>query len=129
MKLTLIDYSDQHFTSPPPERRGKFIQVLSEDTEYIVMSPRELSTFHANIAERFFTRRGIRGKYNHKRDNFRIDHPLWTILGGGHWELDEETGTLTLSGLSMAYGRFQSSGGLARRIEKALPGYRVLIRS
>jgi len=129
MELTLIDYSNQYFSSPPRQRRGKFIQVLSEDTEYIVMSPREQSTFHANIAERFFSSLGVRGQYNHKRDNFRIGHPGWTILGGGHWELDEDAGKLTLSGLSMAYGRFQSSGGLAVRLEKLLPGYRVSVTS
>lgn len=128
MKLTVIDYSPEHFPSPPRHRKGKFIQVLSEEGEYIIMSPKEMSAFHANIAERFFASRGVQGRYNHKRDDFRIDHPGWTILGGGHWELEEDTGVLTLWGESMAYGRFQGTG-LARRMEKALPGHRVICKS
>jgi len=129
MKLTVIDYSKEHFSSPPRHGKGKFIQVLSEEAEYIIMAPREMSAFHANIAERFFSSRGVRGRYNHKRDDYKIDHPVWTILGGGHWELEGDPGVLTLSGESMAYGRFQG-GGLAGRMEKALPGgRRVIVKS
>jgi len=128
MELKVIDYSDMYFSSLPPARSGKFIQVMSEDSEYLVLSPRELSVFHANIAERFFSSMGIRGQYNHKRDSYRIAHPSWEILGGGHWELDEETGALTLSGTSMAYGRFLSTG-LAQKVAKARPGLRVIIKS
>jgi hypothetical protein len=128
MRLEVMDYSHKHFSSPPRQRRGKFIQVLSEGSEYIVMSPKEQSAFHANIAELFFSSRGLRGSYNHKRDNYSIDHPGWSILGGGYWELDEDKGVLKLSGLSMAYGRFRDSG-LARRMEKSLTGLRVVTRN
>jgi len=128
MKLTVIDYSLEHSPSPPRQRKGKFIQVLSEKAEYIVMSPKEMSTFHANIAERFFSAQGVLGRYNHKRDDYKVDHAGWAILGGGHWELDEDSEELTLYGMSMAYGRFNSSG-LAERMEEALPGLRVMIKS
>jgi len=128
MKLTVVDYSQEHFHSPPRQRKGKFIQVLSEDAEYIIMAPKEMSTFHANIAEKFFSAHGIRGRYNHKRDNYKITHNGWAILGGGHWELDEDSGVFTLYGMSMAYGRFNSAG-LTERMEKAMPGHRVIVKS
>lgn len=128
MEFILIDYSAEHFGSLPIRRGGKFIQVIQAHAQYIIMSPRELSVFHANIAERFFNARGIRGRYNHKRDSYHLEHPEWAILGGGHWEVDDETRILTLSGTSMAYGRFHGQG-VALHMEDALPGYKVIIKS
>ena len=128
MRFKVIDYCPDHFEVMPKERSGKFIQVMGNDTEYIIMSPRELSTFHANIAERFFSGMGLSGKYNHKRDNYTLNHPEWALPGGGHWEIDATLGTLTLSGQSLAYGRFISDG-LAKKMQKAMPEYRVIIKS
>lgn len=129
MDFNVIDYSGRYFPSSLPAKRGgKFILVLSEDSEYLVMSPREQSTFHANIVERFFSELGISGRYNHKRDSYSISHTSWEIMGGGHWEIDENSCFLTLSGTSMAYGRFHSPG-LARKVEKALPDLKVKIKS
>lgn len=98
MRFELMDYSRDYFDKLPPERGGKFIQVIGGDTHYIIMAPREMCTFHANIAKRFFDSLGIRGRYNHKSDNYTLTHPDWALPGGGHWELNEKDRTLTLSG-------------------------------
>lgn len=128
MEFELQDYSSVHHCRIPEQRDGKFIQAFSAKCQYIVMAPKEMCAFHANIAERFFTGLGVNGRYNHKRDEFKVDHSGWTIAGGGHWRIDDAALTLELAGESMAYGRFISNG-LARDIESALPGYKVIIKS
>lgn len=129
MGLSVIDYSARAKGVPEPRRGGKFIHVrlsVPTKTDYIIMAPREMAVFHANIAKMFFEDQGIVGTYNHKRDNYTIAHPDWDILGGGHWEMDEDAGVLELSGKSLAYGRFHSSG-LARRVERAMPDTTVRV--
>jgi hypothetical protein len=133
MKCILIDYG-----TPDPravkagtrasERRGKFIQVRNGDTEYLALSPKALAAYHANIAERFFSEMGITGSYNRKRDSYRVKSPGWSIVGGGHFALDEERRELHLSGTSMAYGRFDPAG-LRERLYTSgiLPGYRIIV--
>jgi hypothetical protein len=129
----MIDYSAYFFEevsglSVPEQRNGKFIQVRDSDTEYLVLSPKRLSPYHANIAERFFLARGIAGTYNRKRDHYTVHDPDWVIAGGGIWEIDDEARKLSLSGTSMAYGGYDPRG-LARRLRSADPlsGYRIKI--
>ncbi|MBF0328142.1 MAG: hypothetical protein HQL10_03220 [Nitrospirae bacterium] len=113
MHFTLIDYSEQYFTTLdkdkiPEERTGKFIQVINHNIgmEYLIMSPIELSFFHANIAEKFLSEQGIQGYYNAKKDKYYINNPEWEIVGGGMWTLDSDNKTLSFSGKSLAYGDF-----------------------
>jgi hypothetical protein len=118
MRFKLVDYSQGFYGERVPcERRGKFIQVRNANKEYLVLAPGELCQYHANIAERFFEDMGIAGVYNDKRDSFRIEHPAWTIVGGGSWSADDSKLRLKLSGQSLAYGRFDRKG-LARRLQK-----------
>jgi hypothetical protein len=127
------DYSVHYFTevaktAVPAKRQGKFIQVrrYSTATEYLVLSVRELSAYHANIAGRFFGEQKVAFRYNRKRDFLEIDSPDWEIAGGGMWEMDESEKTLKLSGRSQAYGAFDPAG-LASRLKKvpALSGFRI----
>ncbi|NIP95283.1 MAG: hypothetical protein GWO24_18285 [Akkermansiaceae bacterium] len=130
MKFFLTDYSrDFYGDREPRERRGKFIQVRSGDSEHLVFAPREMCTFHANIAERFFDALGFSGRYNRKRDHFTPRAAGWEIVGGGHWSAEDIKKELELSGTSMAYGRFDPEGLLERlsRI-KALSGYTIHIK-
>jgi len=131
MSFNLIDYSKVYFKSvlktPVPARRdGKFIQVRNNNHEYLLLSPVELTAYHANIAERFFSGRGIGGRFNKKMDYYEVGDPEWEIIGGGMWSVDEGKKTLRLSGRSQAYGTYDSRG-LAARISASgqFPGYSV----
>ena len=113
MKCVLVDYSGSFRNTGQaslPKRSGKFIQIRTGDTEYLVFSTADLSQYHANISERFFTDHGVWGTYNSKRDFYRIDDPAWEIVGGGAWSADYDSKTLHLSGISQAYGRFDEAG-------------------
>ncbi|MBC8872901.1 MAG: hypothetical protein H8E44_25990 [Planctomycetes bacterium] len=109
MAITVVDYSDVYFAEikegeVPRRRDGKFVLMANNGNRFAVFSPRGLSFYHANIVERFLSLQGIGGQYNAKRDSFQPQPSTWEILGGGHWQLDEEQGTLRLFGRSQAYG-------------------------
>jgi hypothetical protein len=134
MKFKIIDYSDIYFktiskTDVPSKRGGNFIQIMDEDTEYLVLSPAGLSSFHANIAERFCLLKGIEGAYTTKRmDKYEIYDPEWIIIGGGKWVIDEKEKRFHLFAESGTYGKFDSRG-LRKKIlaTERLVGYEVKI--
>ncbi|MEW6110452.1 MAG: hypothetical protein AB1632_15005 [Nitrospirota bacterium] len=95
MRFFIIDYSEIHYKSkgkdtPPARRRGKFIQIRKDKTEYLVLSPGDFTAYHANIAEKFFSQNEIEGTYNNKRDHYEIRNPDWDIVGGGMWSINEK---------------------------------------
>jgi len=112
MKFLLFDYSKVYYetiskTTVPSERGGKFIQIRNEDKEYLVLSPKELSSFHANIVERFCLLKGLEGEYTTKRmDKFEISDPDWDIIGGGKWFVNDKKKWLHLFDVSGVYGKF-----------------------
>jgi len=135
MKLKFIDFSDLYYGSipkkgKPRKRKGKFIQLRNNGTEYLVLSPISLSPFHANILERFCLTNGIYGGYtNSKMEKFEIEDFEWEVVGGGHWEMDDEKKILVLSGASYVYGRFAPSGLHEKiRTVDSLKGYKVVIK-
>jgi hypothetical protein len=73
----------------PERRHGKFIQIRSDETEYLLLSPGDLSAYHANIVELFFSEKQIEGMYNGKQDYYEINAPGWKIIGGGMWAINE----------------------------------------
>lgn len=129
----LLDYSEIYYgairkASLPDKRLGKFVQIRNNGTEYIVLSPKGLSVYHAHIVELFFTERKIRGDYNRKGDHYRIYENGWEVLGGGMWAINETDRLLHLSGSSQAYGRYERRG-LREKIEalREMCGYRIVI--
>lgn len=109
MKVTVVDYSEVYFVTLqdeeiPRKRDGKFVLLDNAHDRYVIFSPRGLSRYHANIAERFLELKGVKGKYNAKKDVFLPESQDWEIVGGGHWTVDEDEGTLRLYGYSQAYG-------------------------
>jgi|Deesub1362A_J573_1020465.scaffolds.fasta_scaffold09760_2 hypothetical protein len=118
MDFVLVDYSEVYYrvitkTAMPEKRSGKFVQIKNYETdrEYLVLSPKGLSTYHANIVERFcLLNNKIKGSYNEKRDYFEIHDPEWYVIGGGMWMLDETNKVLELSGTSRGYGKFDPNG-------------------
>jgi hypothetical protein len=133
--FALIDYSSVYFIDiekglVPARRAGKFVQImnLAFDKEYFVMSPKELSIFHANIVERFCLLNQIAGQYNAKKDFFRIRDWEWAVIGGGVFEIDDAAKVIGLSGTSLAYGQF-CQDGLKNKLMSSdqLQGYAVNI--
>ena len=110
--MNIVDYSNVYYPlilkkPVPTDRKGKFVLVtnLATQEEFFVMSPIELSKFHANIVERFCLVNKIQGAYaNAKRDNFRIFDSDWHAQGGGFWEINSKKESIALFGSSQAYG-------------------------
>ena len=135
MNFFLIDYSDQYFrrikkSEVPRRRGGKFVQILDEanEGEYLVLSPKDLSVYHANIVERFCAPKGIKGSYNPKKDNFTIHDKDWVVAGGGIWAIDEDKKSLELSGASERYGAFEATGLKSKIFNSGIfSGYSLLI--
>ncbi len=136
MTFELMDYSDLYYAEMlrqdvPSMRSGKFVQIRDEEAgrEYLVLSPKGLSAYHANIVERFCSRgREIAGCYNPRKDSFRISDSSWNVIGGGVWTIDAKNMTLDLSGISQAYGRFDPRGLKDRILAlDGMKGYTVWI--
>jgi len=124
-----IDYTGEFFRSViPPRRKGKFVQVTDGETDYVVLAPYELATHHAVILDRFCTLHEVKGAWIRKPAEFRILDGAWAILGGGHFEIDDDARSLRLFGDSMAYGGFDRDG-LKEKLSTlpALQGYLIRI--
>ena len=115
MRFVIIDYSKDFQKNKAaqiisPKRNGKFIQVRKATVEYLVLSPKESSVYHSDIAERFLTEKGIAGRYNDKGDLYEISDPGWKITGGGFWSIDENEKIIQFFGSSRSYGKFDRRG-------------------
>jgi len=131
--VVIIDYSEAYYrvvakTAVPAFRNGKFIQVRHGDTEYLVLSPREYSPYHADILERFCRERSISGAYAEGKKRFDIHDAEWVIKGGGKFEIDETKRQIRFYDDSMAYGRFEA-GRLREKVSHSdtFRGYEVRI--
>lgn len=113
--MILIDYTLFYYTSvartvAPPVTTGKFVQIQHGGERYLVLSPKELTKYHANIIERFCMDKGIEGSYDARREVFTIYDRAWEILGGGKFERDANRKAIKLYDNSMAYGKFKAEG-------------------
>ena len=133
MLMTLFDYTPVYFnslagTSVPTVVAGKFVQIRSGNTLYLILSPREFTKYHANIVERFCMDKGIEGSYDAKREKYTIADQAWQVIGGGKFERDADKKAIKLYDNSMAYGKFDATG--LKDMLGALPelsGYAVTI--
>jgi len=133
MAIELIDYTQLYYaaiakTDVPPVIEGKFVQIRNESMEYLVLSPKEFTKYHANIVERFCLDRGIEGSYDPERKRYDIYDQEWIIVGGGKFEIDAIKKTVRLYDDSMAYGKFDTRG-LPEKINSipAYSGYAVVL--
>ena len=115
MAIELIDYTQLYFTAiaktdVPPVIIGKFVQIRNESMEYLVLSPKDFTKYHADIVERFCLDKGIEGSYDPDRKRYDIFDQEWDIVGGGKFEIDATKQTIRFYDESMVYGRFDSRG-------------------
>jgi hypothetical protein len=115
MTFTILDYCDFYYkniakTALPPVRSGKFAQISSMEDEYLILSPKLFSEYHADIVERFCELHEIDGHYDKVRYVFKIHYNKWKVKGGGRWLMDDNVRVLNLFDDSKAYGRFDSKG-------------------
>ncbi|MBF0457972.1 MAG: hypothetical protein HQK99_08770 [Nitrospirae bacterium] len=134
--MEFIDYSDFYYREklkepPPPQRTGKFVQIRNDTGgDFIILSPKGFSPYHADILRFFCGQRGIDGLYSSELKFFEISDPTWRVTGGGKWSIDEGLKTLRLHGYSQAYGSFITNGlkeGLSKIND--LAGYEITIES
>ncbi len=130
--MILIDYTPFYYTSiaqtgTPSVTTGKFVQISHEGSFFLVLSPKELTKYHANIVDRFCMDKGIEGAYDAKRERFLIADQAWQVIGGGKFERDENKKTIKFYDNSMVYGKFDATG--MKEALQALPefaGYAIL---
>jgi len=113
--LTVTDYSEDFFTGPdggvvPPRRGGKVVVIEGGGGRHMVFAPRGLARNHSNIVEQFLLSRGVLEHTGGQLDDFHCSSAEWRVLGGAHWEVDEEAGGLRLWGLSQQYGELDLHG-------------------
>ncbi len=123
MEFRLIDFSPILYRkSVPAARGGKFLQLVEDgEIELLILSPYELSKYHAQILERYCMLNDIEGRFVKKPDYFQVTAADIEIIGGGHWKIDESLRRLVLTGESTMYRRFNPEG-LAEKV-RALPRY------
>jgi hypothetical protein len=133
MAVEFINYTHLYYTAIaktdlPPVIIGKFVQIRNGPMEYLVLSPKDFSKFHANIIERFCFDKGIEGSYDAERKRYDIHDQAWNIVGGGKFEIDAIKKTIRFYDDSMAYGKFDSRGLAAKaRSLPAYEGYSVIL--
>lgn len=133
MKTIVVDYAEHYYLNiasrqVPDRYSGKFVQLLNNNNEYLVFSPKEFSKFHANIVEHFSKERGLAGAYDSEKKRYDLLEPQWEIIGGGKFEIDRIKKELRLYDDSMAYGRFKDEG-LRERLQNTeeFSGYTIVI--
>ncbi|MBI3872936.1 MAG: hypothetical protein HY304_07675 [candidate division Zixibacteria bacterium] len=93
--------------SAPSEHQGKFVHIVGPQEEFLVLSPIELTEYHAHIVQRFSRRRAdLSSVSTPAGDVVLFGTPGWSIKGGGRYRLDRGHRTLSLWGSSKAYGQF-----------------------
>jgi hypothetical protein len=133
MATVLIDYTRLYYTAIaktqiPPVTSGKFVQIRNGSTDYLVLSPKDFTKYHANIVERFCFDNGVKGSYDRERKRYDIYDQEWVITGGGKYQLDKKEKVIRLYDESMAYGKFDPRG-LREKIpaQPELSGFTVQI--
>ena len=123
MGFCVVDFSSvQYPDGMPAVRQGKFLHLLEGgEKELLVMSPYELSMFHAQILERHCKINGVEGRFIRKPELYEVIGADIEVIGGGHWKLNETEFQLRLFGESTVYGKFRAQGLLEK--VRSIPEY------
>ena len=131
MGFRIVDFSPvQHPDCVPAVQQGKFVHLIEGgEEEFLVLSPYELSVFHAQILERYCQLNGLEGRFIRKPELYEIIGADIEVIGGGHWKLDEAQLKLALFGESTVYGKFGAEG-LQEKVQalSEYKNYEVVIR-
>ena len=131
--MVFIDYAPLYYrkmlgTEVPSVIRGKFVQIRSESTEYLVFSPKEFTKYHANIVEQFCLDNGLEGNYDTGGKHYDITDRAWSIAGGGKYEINTGEKTIRLFDDSLAYGKFNKQNMADKILSFAeFTGFTVMI--
>lgn len=93
--------------------KGKFVQIRHQKMgDYMLMAPKELCTFHAQIIDLFCSTIQPNWSFelNSKSDHGVLYENEAEILGGGFYEILEDQQRLNLSGASLAFGDYEAYG-------------------
>ena len=109
--MIVEDYTPDYYQSRlgaalPSTYEGKFVHIAGPADEYLVLSPVELTEFHAQIVQRFSRRRPDTSSVYLPSGEVRFGTPGWSVRGGGRFQLDRAANCLSLWGESKAYGGF-----------------------
>ncbi len=131
MEFRIVDYSPILFKKiVPATRHGKFLQLVEDgEVEMLILSPYQLSKYHAQILERYCVLNDIEGRFVKMPDFFQATGSDIEVIGGGHWKIDDSVRRLVLNGESTMYGAFNKEG-LSGKV-RALPeysSYTVMVR-
>jgi len=113
--MIVEDYSSEYFEtrmggSTPTVSEGKFVHITGPKEDYLVLSPVELTEFHAHIVQRFSRRRSEMSSVSlPSGEEVRFGTPGWNIKGGGRFRWDKESRRMSLWGASKAYGTFDGA--------------------
>jgi len=131
MGFRIVDFSSILYPDGMPAvRQGKFVHLVEGgEEELLVLSPYELSMFHAQILERYCNLKGVEGRFIRKPELYEVIGADIKIIGGGHWKLDEAQFQLALFGESTIYGGFGVEG-LEGKVRALLEyeNYKILIK-
>jgi len=93
--------------------KGKFVQLKHfELGDYMIMAPKELCTFHAEIVNLFCHTIQPNWSFslNSKSDHGVLNEEQAVIIGGGFYEILDAQKRLNLSGASLAFGDYEAYG-------------------
>lgn len=113
--MIVEDYSPDYFRARlgeelPRVYGGKFVHISGPKEEYLVLSPVELTEYHAHIVQRFSRRRAeISSISLPSGQEVRFGTPGWSVKGGGRFQWDKATRRIALWGASKAYGTFDGA--------------------
>lgn len=113
--MIVEDYSPDYFESrlggrTPAVCEGKFVHISGPKEEFLVLSPIELTEYHAHIVQRFSRRRAEMSSVSlPSGEEVRFGTPGWSIKGGGCFQWDKTARRISLWGASKAYGTFDGA--------------------
>ncbi len=115
--MVILEYSFPATQSHRQSYKGKFLQLVLRDQEYLLFAPTELHRYHNQILSHFLEDNAI--SYQWITDvRLEVDYPELVVIGGGRFCVDTVEKALVLWDNSQIYGRFDERA-LAEKIGAA----------
>jgi hypothetical protein len=101
------------------ECTGKFVILQKGRGIHLILSPLNLTPYHANIVYQYLQVEGRGEVENAGEAGCHILSKSWTVHGGGHYQVQNWLHHMRLHGKSTAFGKYQAA--LIRPHLDALP--------